>query len=75
MPDLTRRQLLAAGAAGTGAALLSTGWTAAAQAGSASPSEVLAANDLALWYTRSAGTEWLRALPIGNGCSSTAGTC
>ncbi|MFI7643486.1 glycosyl hydrolase family 95 catalytic domain-containing protein [Nonomuraea sp. NPDC049400] len=26
-----------------------------------------AANDLALWYDESAGTEWLRALPIGNG--------
>ncbi|MEW1839268.1 glycoside hydrolase N-terminal domain-containing protein [Nonomuraea angiospora] len=26
-----------------------------------------AANDLALWYDESAGTDWLRALPIGNG--------
>ncbi|WP_034386682.1 glycoside hydrolase N-terminal domain-containing protein, partial [Herbidospora cretacea] len=25
------------------------------------------AGDLALWYDESAGTDWLRALPIGNG--------
>src|SRR3954452_20943787 len=67
MPNLTRRQLLATGAAGTGAALLPMGWTAVAQAGSVPPAEVLAANDLALWYNQPAGTEWLRALPIGNG--------
>ncbi|MFD1537644.1 glycosyl hydrolase family 95 catalytic domain-containing protein [Nonomuraea guangzhouensis] len=42
-------------------------WTAAARAGSVAPPEVRAANDLALWYDKSAGTEWLRALPIGNG--------
>ncbi|MEV4019681.1 glycoside hydrolase N-terminal domain-containing protein [Nonomuraea angiospora] len=42
-------------------------WTAAARAASAAPAEVRAANDLALWYDESAGTEWLRALPIGNG--------
>ncbi|MDX3108929.1 glycosyl hydrolase family 95 catalytic domain-containing protein [Nonomuraea angiospora] len=42
-------------------------WTAAARAESVAPAEVRAANDLALWYDESAGTEWLRALPIGNG--------
>ncbi|WP_431929109.1 glycoside hydrolase N-terminal domain-containing protein [Nonomuraea jabiensis] len=42
-------------------------WTAAARTASAAPAEVRAANDLALWYDESAGTEWLRALPIGNG--------
>ncbi|MFF4620862.1 glycosyl hydrolase family 95 catalytic domain-containing protein [Nonomuraea jabiensis] len=42
-------------------------WTAAARAASVAPAEVRAANDLALWYDESAGTEWLRALPIGNG--------
>ncbi|MEV4749314.1 glycoside hydrolase N-terminal domain-containing protein [Streptosporangium sp. NPDC049248] len=42
-------------------------WTAAARAASAPPAAVLAANDLALWYDESAGTDWLRALPIGNG--------
>lgn len=31
------------------------------------PPQVLAANDLALWYDESAGTDWLRALPVGNG--------
>src|SRR3954447_11314231 len=67
MPNVTRRQLLAAGAAGTGAALLPIGWSAVAQAGSVPPAEVVAANDLALWYNQPAGTEWLRALPIGNG--------
>ena len=28
---------------------------------------MLAANDMALWYDEPAGTDWLRALPIGNG--------
>ncbi|GIH03078.1 large protein [Rhizocola hellebori] len=28
---------------------------------------MLAINDFALWYDESAGTDWLRALPIGNG--------
>ena len=28
---------------------------------------MLAADDLALWYDEGAGTDWLRALPIGNG--------
>src|SRR4051812_48843391 len=67
MPNVTRRQLLTAGAAGNGAALLPRGWNAVAQAGSVPPAEVAAANDLALWYNQPAGTEWLRALPIGNG--------
>ncbi|GAA3205385.1 glycoside hydrolase N-terminal domain-containing protein [Nonomuraea helvata] len=59
--------MLRFGAAGAGAALLPLPWTAAARAASAPPPEVRAANDLALWYDESAGTEWLRALPIGNG--------
>jgi alpha-L-fucosidase 2 len=67
MAEVTRRKLLTAGAAGAGAALLAPGWTAVARAGSAPPPEVLAANDLALWYDEPAGTDWLRALPIGNG--------
>ncbi|GAA2863705.1 large protein [Actinoplanes cyaneus] len=65
MPEVTRRRLLVGGAAG--AALLPLGWTAVARAGSAAPAEVRAAGDLALWYDEPAGTEWLRALPIGNG--------
>src|SRR5688500_9249457 len=67
MAEVTRRRLLAAGAAGAGAALVPTGWTAPARAGAVAPPQVLAANDLALWYDEPAGTDWLRALPIGNG--------
>ena len=67
MSEVTRRKVLKAGAAGTGAALLPVAWTATARAGSAAPPQVLAANDLALWYDEPAGTDWLRALPIGNG--------
>ncbi|GFJ83697.1 hypothetical protein Phou_078770 [Phytohabitans houttuyneae] len=52
---------------GAGAALVPTGWTAAAKAGAAAPPQVLAAGDLALWYDEPAGADWLRALPIGNG--------
>ena len=67
MSEVTRRKLLGAGAAGAGAVLLPAGWTAAARAESIAPPDVLAANDLALWYDAAAGTDWLRALPIGNG--------
>src|SRR4051812_20276029 len=67
MSELSRRQLLKYGAVGTGAALLPVQWTAVARAAAAPPPEVRAANDLALWYDGSAGTDWLRALPIGNG--------
>src|SRR5687767_12151854 len=67
MSEVTRRRLLTVGAAGAGAAFLSSGWTAPARAGSTAPPNVLAANDLALWYDEPAGAEWLRALPIGNG--------
>ncbi|GII81290.1 large protein [Sphaerisporangium rufum] len=67
MSDLSRRQLFRYGAAGAGAALLPFQWTATARSSSVAPAEVLAANDLALWYDESAGTDWLRALPIGNG--------
>ncbi|MEV7327514.1 glycoside hydrolase family 95 protein [Micromonospora sp. NPDC093244] len=67
MSDLTRRQALKMGAAGAGGALLPLPWTAVARGESAAPPAVLAAGDLALWYDESAGTDWLRALPIGNG--------
>ncbi|MET7338014.1 glycoside hydrolase N-terminal domain-containing protein [Nonomuraea sp. NPDC005650] len=56
--------MLRFGAAGAGAAVLPSQWTATARAASAPPPEV---NDLALWYDESAGMDWLRALPIGNG--------
>ncbi|GAB2777841.1 glycoside hydrolase family 95 protein [Amycolatopsis magusensis] len=58
MPHLTRRQVMKLGA---GAAMVPAGWTA--RPGSAAPS----AGDLALWYDKPAGGDWLRALPIGNG--------
>ncbi|WP_433318503.1 glycoside hydrolase family 95 protein [Micromonospora sp. CA-269861] len=67
MSDLTRRQALKIGAAGAGGALLPVPWTAVAQADPAAPPQVLAAGNLALWYDEGAGTDWLRALPIGNG--------
>jgi alpha-L-fucosidase 2 len=67
MADLTRRQVIKYGAASAGAMMLSGQWTAAARAGSTAPPEVRAVNDLALWYDEPAGTDWLRALPIGNG--------
>ena len=67
MSEVTRRKLLRAGAAGAGAALVPAAWTAVARADSVAPPQVLAANDLALWYDEGAGTDWLRALPIGNG--------
>ncbi|TDC44464.1 glycoside hydrolase family 95 protein, partial [Micromonospora sp. KC207] len=67
MSEVTRRNVLKAGAVGAGAALLPAAWTAAARAGSVAPPQVLAAGDMALWYDEGAGTDWLRALPIGNG--------
>jgi alpha-L-fucosidase 2 len=63
MPDLTRRQAMKLGAAA--AVLTQAGWTATARADSAAPADVR--GDLALWYDESAGSDWLRALPIGNG--------
>ncbi|SEC59372.1 alpha-L-fucosidase 2 [Amycolatopsis tolypomycina] len=62
MPDVTRRQAMR-----LGAALVPLAWTATARPASAAPADVRAVNDLALWYDKPAGTEWLRALPIGNG--------
>ncbi|MGX7829707.1 glycosyl hydrolase family 95 catalytic domain-containing protein [Actinokineospora sp. 24-640] len=55
------------GAASAGTLLMPGGWTAVARAGSTAPPEVRAINDLALWYDEQAGSEWLRALPVGNG--------
>ncbi|GIF77674.1 large protein [Asanoa siamensis] len=42
-------------------------WIAHPRPASAAPVAVQAINDLAIWYDESAGTDWLRALPIGNG--------
>src|SRR5688500_3695045 len=60
--SFTRRQMIKLGAAGAGALLLPAG-----RASSAAPPEVRAVDDLALWYDEPAGSDWLRALPIGNG--------
>ncbi|GGP75965.1 glycosyl hydrolase family 95 catalytic domain-containing protein [Saccharothrix coeruleofusca] len=67
MTGLPRRRLVQLGAASAGAALASGGWTPTARADSAAPTEVRAVDDLALWYDGQAGTDWLRALPVGNG--------
>ncbi|HEU5155829.1 MAG TPA: glycoside hydrolase N-terminal domain-containing protein [Streptosporangiaceae bacterium] len=61
MNELTRRRALQAGAgAAAGAWMLHGLWPTAA---TAEP----AAGDLRLWYDRPAGTDWLHALPVGNG--------
>jgi alpha-L-fucosidase 2 len=64
MASLPRRHVIKYGAAGAIAAPLQ--WTTAHEA-SAAPAAVRAAGDLALWYDEPAGTDWLRALPVGNG--------
>ena len=79
--DLTRRELLkataAAAAAGTGAlagigagnAVAATGATGAARADSARPAAAVVGagtEPLRLWYRRPA-TQWVEALPLGNG--------
>ncbi|GID33123.1 glycosyl hydrolase family 95 catalytic domain-containing protein [Paractinoplanes brasiliensis] len=63
MSNVTRRQLLAAGAAGVGTALVPQAWPP----GGAPAAAAAAADDLVLRYDEEAGTDWLRALPIGNG--------
>src|SRR5919197_3128324 len=63
--DLSRRQLLKAGAAGAGALMLGRLWPGAAASGQ--PLGDPSTGDLRLWYDEPAGTDWLRALPIGNG--------
>jgi alpha-L-fucosidase 2 len=45
-----------------GATLVPVGWNAGASASAAA-----AAGELVLRYDQEAGTDWLRALPIGNG--------
>ncbi|MQM27356.1 glycosyl hydrolase family 95 catalytic domain-containing protein [Glycomyces albidus] len=62
MAALRRRQVIKYGAVGALAAPLQ--WTEPA---SAVPAAVRDAGDMALWYDEQAGTDWLRALPVGNG--------
>lgn len=65
MVDLSRRQVLKAGAAGAGAFVFAGKWPGAAASGQplAGPST----GDLRLSYDEPAGSDWLRALPVGNG--------
>ena len=65
MVDLSRRQVLQAGAAGASALMLRGGWPGAAAADQ--PLAGPGTGDLKLWYDEPAGTTWLRALPVGNG--------
>ncbi|WP_035738244.1 glycosyl hydrolase family 95 catalytic domain-containing protein, partial [Glycomyces arizonensis] len=65
MAALPRRRLIQYGAAG--AMALPLQWASAPGAASAAPPAVEAADDLALWYDEPAGSDWLRALPVGNG--------
>ncbi|WP_407562286.1 glycosyl hydrolase family 95 catalytic domain-containing protein [Streptomyces sp. 184] len=67
MRRLTRRHMIRLGAAGAGAVVMPVPWTATARADSAAPPEVRAVDDLALWYDEPAGSDWLRALPVGAG--------
>lgn len=66
MSNVTRRHLLAAGAAGVGAAMVPAGLSGATGTGS-SAARAAVVDDLLLRYDEAAGTDWLRALPIGNG--------
>ncbi|MDX8142420.1 glycoside hydrolase N-terminal domain-containing protein [Lentzea sp. BCCO 10_0061] len=59
MSELNRRQLMKLSA---GVALTQAGWIA-----SPASADVRAPGDLSLWYGGPAGSDWLRALPIGNG--------
>ena len=63
--ELSRRQALKAGAAAAGALIWPASWprgaTAAQRLGDPGT------GDLRLWYDEPAGSNWLRALPVGNG--------
>jgi alpha-L-fucosidase 2 len=63
--ELSRRQVLKASAAVAGALMWRGRWPSAAKAGDAPAG--LGTGDLRLWYDEPAGSEWLRALPLGNG--------
>src|SRR5690606_32450975 len=65
MAELPRRRLIKYGAAG--AVALPLQWASSPGTASAAPPAVEAADGLALWYDESAGSDWLRALPVGNG--------
>ena len=64
---MTRRQVLKAGAVGAGAAMLPTAVDGRRPRRFGRARRRWRGQRLALWYDQSAGTDWLRALPIGNG--------
>ncbi|WP_208640925.1 glycoside hydrolase N-terminal domain-containing protein, partial [Streptomyces carpinensis] len=71
MPELSRRNVLAAAGASAAATALSAGAAHAAPeaadaTGSAAPESGGEPNPMRLWYQAPAG-EWLEALPVGNG--------
>jgi alpha-L-fucosidase 2 len=63
--ELSRRQVLQAGAGAAGALLWRGRWPRGATAAQ-SPAG-LGTGDLRLFYDEPAGSQWLRALPVGNG--------
>jgi alpha-L-fucosidase 2 len=63
--ELSRRQVLKAGAAVTGALMWRGRWPRGATAAQSSAGP--ATGDLRLFYDEPAGSQWLRALPVGNG--------
>jgi alpha-L-fucosidase 2 len=63
--ELSRRQVFKASAALAGALMWRGRWPSAAKAGR--PPAGPGTGDLRLWYDEPAGSQWLRALPLGNG--------
>ena len=63
--ELSRRQILQAAAAGAGALAWRGRWPSSARAGESLPGP--GTGDLRLWYDEQASSNWLRALPVGNG--------
>jgi alpha-L-fucosidase 2 len=66
MSDYSRRRVLQGGAAGAAALLVGAGGRAEA-AGEPAGGAGAETAGLRLWYDEDAGTDWLRALPVGNG--------
>jgi len=63
--EFSRRQILQAAAAAAGALAWRGPWPSAARAQDPVPGP--GTGDLRLWYDEPAGSQWLRALPVGNG--------
>jgi alpha-L-fucosidase 2 len=63
--ELSRRQVLKASGAVAGALMWRGWWPRLAKAGQPLPGP--GTGDLRLWYDGPANTNWLRALPVGNG--------